>query len=98
MPGQNIKKKYLKCQLPIKMLKQHAIPNSGLPNLKIYSSKWCRKTSQRWIMYVAKTSILELRIFSGIYHFRLWVFDLTGEYFYRWDWRVLPKVLEGNWC
>ena len=31
---------------PIKMLKQHAIPNSSLHKLKIYSSKACRKTSQ----------------------------------------------------
>ena len=46
MAGQNIKKKYLMCQIPIKMLKQHAIPNSGLHNLKIYSSKGCTKTSQ----------------------------------------------------
>ena len=45
----NIKKKYLVCQIPIKMLKQHATPNSSLHNLKIYSSKRCRKTSQRWI-------------------------------------------------
>ena len=49
--GQNIKKKYLMCQIPIKMLKQHAIPNSSLHNLKIYSSKGCRKTSQRLIIY-----------------------------------------------
>ena len=34
------------------MLKQQATPNSSLHNLKIYSSKECRKTSQRWI-YVA---------------------------------------------
>ena len=47
MAGQNIKKKYLMCQIPIKMLKQNAIPNSSLYNLKIYSSKGCRKTSQR---------------------------------------------------
>ena len=47
MTGQNVKKKYLMCQIPIKMLKQHAIPNSSLHNLKIYSSKGCRKTSQR---------------------------------------------------
>ena len=47
MAGQNIKKKYLMCQIPIKMLKQHAIPNSSIHNLKIYSSKGCRKTSQR---------------------------------------------------
>ena len=39
------KEKYL-CQIPIKMLKQHATPNSSLHNLKIYSSKGCRKTSQ----------------------------------------------------
>ena len=43
MAGQNVKKKYLMCQIPIKMLKQHAIPNSSLHNLKIYSSKGCRK-------------------------------------------------------
>ena len=48
----NVKKKYLMCQIPIKMLKQNATPNSSLHNLKIYSSKGCRKTSQRWI-YVA---------------------------------------------
>ena len=45
MAGQNVKKKYLMCQIPIKMLKQHATPNSSLHNLKIYSSKGCRKTS-----------------------------------------------------
>ena len=40
---QNIKKIYLMCQIPIKMLKQHVIPNSSLHNLKIYSPKRCRK-------------------------------------------------------
>ena len=49
MAGQNVKKKYLMCQIPIKILKQHATPNSSLHNLKIHSSKGCRKTSQRWI-------------------------------------------------
>ena len=49
MARQNRKKKYLMCQIPIKMVKQHAIPNSSLHNLKIYSSKGCRKTSQSWI-------------------------------------------------
>ena len=39
MAGQNVKKKYLMCHIPIKMLKQHATPNSSLNNLKIYSSK-----------------------------------------------------------
>ena len=47
MAGQNVKKKYLMCQIPIKMLKQEATPNSSLHNLKIYLSKGCRKTSQR---------------------------------------------------
>ena len=47
MAGQNVKKKYLMYQIPIKMLKQHATSNSSLQNLKIYSSKGCRKTSQR---------------------------------------------------
>ena len=47
MTGQNIRKKYLMCQIPVKTLKQHAIPNSSLHNLKIYSLKSCRKISQR---------------------------------------------------
>ena len=42
MAWQNIDKKYLMCQIPIKMLKQQAIPNLSLQNLKIYSSKGCR--------------------------------------------------------
>ena len=78
MARQNVKKTYLMCQIPIKMLKQHAIPNSSLHNLKISSSKGCRKTSQRWIYvasyvatYLANTAILNIRIFSRRYHFRL---------------------------
>ena len=47
MTRQNINKKYLMCQIPVKMVEQHAIPNSSLHNLKIYSSKGCRKTNQR---------------------------------------------------
>ena len=47
MAGQNVKKKYLMCQIPIKMLKQYATPNSRLHNLKVYLSKGYRKTSQR---------------------------------------------------
>ena len=75
MAGENIKKKYLMCRISIKMLKQHAIPDSSFHNVKICSSKGCRKTSQRWIIciYVANTAILNLQIFSGGYHFRLWV-------------------------
>ena len=105
MAGQNIKKKYpIMCQIPIKMLKQHTIPNLSLHNLKIYSSKGCRKTIQRWIIcvmyrYLTHTAILNIRIFSRRYpyHFRLWVFASTGEYFYYWHWRVLPNVLQSKW-
>ena len=50
MAGQNVRKKYLMCQIPIKILERHAIPNSSLNNLKTYLSKECRKTSQRWII------------------------------------------------
>ena len=51
------KKKYLMRQILSKMLKQHGIPNSSLHNLNIYSSKGCRKTSQRLIIctYLAYT-------------------------------------------
>ena len=45
--GKNVKEKYLMCQIPIKILKQRATPNSSLQNLNIYSSKGCRKISQR---------------------------------------------------
>ena len=34
MAGQNVKKKYLMCQIPIKMLKQEATLNSSLHNSK----------------------------------------------------------------
>ena len=73
----NVKKKYLMCQIPIKMLKQHATPNSSWYNLKTYSSKGCRKTSQRRVYVashlanLANTAVLNIRIFSRKYHFRL---------------------------
>ena len=35
----NIKKKYLICQIPIKILKQHPIPNSILQNLRFIHQK-----------------------------------------------------------
>ena len=38
MAGQNVKKKYLMCQIPIKLLKEHATPNSSLQNLKVVSA------------------------------------------------------------
>ena len=34
MAGQNVQKKCLMCQIPIKMLKQHTTPNSSVHNLK----------------------------------------------------------------
>ena len=48
MAGQNIKKKYRMCQISIKILGQNVI--LSLHNLKIHSSKGCRKTNQRWII------------------------------------------------
>ena len=76
MPGQNVKKKYVMRQTQIKMLKQEATPNSSLRNSKIYLSKGCRETSQRWIYvasyvatYLANTAILNIQIISRRYHF-----------------------------
>ena len=47
------------------------------------------------LMHVANRVILQLRIFNGRCHFRLCVLASTGEYFYYWHWRLLPKVLQG---
>ena len=91
----NVKKKYLMCQ--------EATPNSSLLNLKIYLSKRCTKTSQRWIYvdslpamflpsYRANTAILNIWIFSRRYHFRLKVFASAGEYISYWHWRVYHPV------
>ena len=51
---------------------EHAIPNSSLHKLKIYSSKRCRKISQRWIicMYLAHKAVLNIGIYSRRYYFR----------------------------
>ena len=105
--GQKIKRKYLMCQIPIKMLKQHATPNSSLHNLKIHLSKGCRKTNQRWLIanvcrlhshILANTAILNIRIFSINFRiFRLCVFASTSKYFYYWHWRVVPNVLQSKW-
>ena len=45
MAAKIVRKKYLMCQIPIKMLKKHELQTQSLHNLKIYSSKGCRKTS-----------------------------------------------------
>ena len=100
MAGKNVKKKYPMCQMPIKLLKQEATPNSSLHNLKISLSKRCIKTSQRWIYvarlsatsYRANTAILNIRIFSKRYHFRLKVFASTGECISYWYWQVYYPV------
>ena len=89
MAGQNIKQKYLMCQIPIKMLKQHAIPNSILHNLKIYSSKEVRKTSHHSNSKYSK--------FQQKMSLRLLVFASTGEYFYYWHWWVLPNVFQSKY-
>ena len=46
MAGKNVKKKYLMCQIPIKMLKKEATPNSSLHNLKIYYQKGAEKLAK----------------------------------------------------
>ena len=74
MTGQNIKKFYLNCQIPIEMLKQNSIPNSSLNKLKIYSSKGA---DELCMYHLANTPVLKLRIFSG----SLQVFTSTVEYF-----------------
>ena len=85
MAGQNIKKNYLMCEIPIKMLKQHAIPNSVLHNLKIYSSKGCRKTSQIKVkMNLLTPVILNIRIFSR----RYFEFLLDTDEYYRICYKV----------
>ena len=90
MAGQNIKKKYLMCQIPIKMLRKHGTPNSSLHKIKIYSSKECKKLAKvfdkdeyvQLASYLANTAVLNVRIFSRRYHFGLQVFASTGEYIY----------------
>ena len=49
-------------------------------------------------MYVTNAAILNILVFSWRYHFKLWVFVSTGEYFYYLHWRVLPNVLQSKWC
>ena len=103
---QNVKKKYLMCPIPIKMVKQHAIPNSGLHNLKIFSSKGCRKTSQSWINSTwpntehsnSKYSNFQQMITSG-YGLLLWLvntFTIDTDEYYPMCYRVnmLPRPLK----
>ena len=99
MEEQNVKEKYLICQITIKILKQHAIRHSSLQNINICSSKGYKKTSQIWIMYVAYIAILEHQIsakdITSDYGFLLRLVKTfavdTEEY-------PLPKVLQDKWC
>ena len=76
MIGQNVKIKYLMFQNQIKLLKQHETPNSSLHNFihqkdaeKLvkgdYWSYMCFAT------YLANAAVLNIRVFSRRYHFRL---------------------------
>ena len=78
MFGQNINKKCLICQIPIKILKQHAIPNASLQNLIIFLSKGYRRASQKWIMYI--TSIFQRNISLQImgFCFDWWILSLLA--------------------
>ena len=80
MAGQNTKKKCLMCQIPIKMLKQHGIRNASLQNVKIYSSKGCRKTSQN--SKITNTAILNFEILAEDITSDYGFFPSTCEYFY----------------
>ena len=62
------------------MLKEHAISNSSLHNVKIYSSKGYNKTSQRWNINAANTATLKLWIFNGIYQFMIRDFASPCKY------------------
>ena len=78
---QNIKMKYLICQVPVKKTKTSCKPKSLFQKY--------RKTSQK--VNLSNTAVLKLWNFSGWYHFRLQVLASHSE------WRVLTKVLKDKW-
>ena len=69
----------------IKILKQHAIPNSCFQKVKDLLSEGCRKTIQRWIMSSSKVSNFQRKISLQImgFCFVWWIFLLL---------KVLHKV------
>ena len=74
MAGQNVKKEYLMCQIPIRMLRQHGTPNSRLHNFKIYSSKGCAKKLVKDELYVCSYNCqqkISLQIIG--FCFDLWI-------------------------
>ena len=61
MAGQNVKKKYPMCQIPIKLLKQEATPNLRLHNLKISLSQgFAKKLVKDEYMQVASQLVMQL--------------------------------------
>ena len=65
MAGQNVKKKYLMCQIPIKMLKQHATSNSSFTKRVQKNYSKMNICSQ-----LANTEVLTIRTFSRRYFSR----------------------------
>ena len=51
------------------------------------------KLPKERLMYVNSNSTT-LKFQRKRYYFRLWVLAFSSEWFYRWHWRVLPKVLQ----
>ena len=62
MTGQNINKKYLMCQIPIKMLKQ-LFPNSSLQNWKISAS--CFRVFPLLVTMMQKSNSIHYKICSN---------------------------------
>ena len=60
------------CQIPIKMMRQHAISNSSLHKLRFIHQKGAEKLVKDKLYvptYLANTAILNIRIFSRIIKF-----------------------------
>ena len=107
-------KEKVPCQILIKIVKQQATQNSSLDDLKIYSSKACRKTSQIWI-YVASYNYVATYLqptpttckhsSSKYSDFQQQMsLQIIGFCF---DWwihflltlmSILPSVLQSKWC
>ena len=57
-----------------------------------------RKTTQKWIN-ICNAAIVKFWNFNGRFHFKLWDFGSSFEYFYFWHWIVFPRhYLKGKWC
>ena len=67
------------CQIPIKMLKLHAIPNSSLLNLTMYSSKGCRETKSKMNYMCATNTVIISSNFQWKISFQVTGFCFAGE-------------------